>query len=112
MVEKDQVWAFQEDAQAVEAGNGLIRRVLAYSEDLMCVENTFEKGVAAPLHSHAHTQIAYISEGVFTFVVDGEVREMKKGDSVLLKSNVPHSCTCVEAGIVLDIFTPMRKDFV
>ena len=39
----DERWVFHENAEAVQAGQGVVRRVLAYSKDLMCVENTFEK---------------------------------------------------------------------
>lgn len=112
MINKGQCWVFHEEAQAQPAGEGFVRRVLAYGEALMCVENSFEKGSAAPLHSHPHVQTAYIVEGVFSFEVDGEAKIVRKGDSIFLKSNVPHACTCLETGVVLDIFTPMREDFV
>ena len=104
-------WVFHDKVEPQAAG-GFIRRVLAYDKDLMCVENAFQKGGAAPLHSHPHLQIAYIVEGRFTVEVDGEVKTMSKGDSVLVPGNVAHSVTCLEDGIVLDIFTPMREDFV
>ena len=37
----DERWVFHENAEPVQAGPGVVRRVLAYSKDLMCVENTF-----------------------------------------------------------------------
>ena len=40
----DERWVFHDDVKAEQAGEGVIRRVLAYSRDLMCVENTFETG--------------------------------------------------------------------
>ncbi|MBQ3192807.1 MAG: cupin domain-containing protein [Oscillospiraceae bacterium] len=112
MIEKGQQFAFWQDAVPQDAGNGLTRRVMAYNEEIMTVENSFAKGAIAPLHSHVHTQIAYVVEGIFDFEIAGEVRRVKKGDSMMLASNVPHGCKCLEAGIVLDVFTPMRKDFV
>jgi len=112
MTKKGQRWVFHKDAEAQTAGEGFVRRVLAFDEELMCVENAFETGAAAPLHSHPHLQIAYVTEGVFDFEVDGEVKTVRKGDSIWLESSIPHSVTCLEAGAVLDIFTPMRKDFV
>ena len=111
MTEKGQRWVMHQQAEAQNVG-GMIRRVLAFDKELMCVENTFTKGVAAPLHSHPHLQIAYIVEGVFDVEIDGEVKTLSKGDSVWLPSNIPHSVTCLEDGIVLDIFNPMREDFV
>lgn len=112
MTENGQRWVFHELAEAQPVGEGFVRRVIAYNDALMCVENSFEQGAAAPLHSHPHTQAAYIAEGVFDFEVDGEVKTVRKGDSIFLESNIPHAVTCLEKGIVLDIFTPMREDFV
>lgn len=111
MTEKGQRWVMHKEAEAQPAG-GFVRRVLAFDKELMCVENTFCKGEAAPLHSHPHLQIVYITEGLFSVAVAGEVRVLGKGDSALVPGNVEHSVTCLEDGAVLDIFTPMREDFV
>ena len=86
--------------------------VLAYTDGLMCVENTFEKGAVGALHHHPHTQITYVVSGAFEFTVDGVTRTVHKGDTILKEDGVEHGCVCTEAGILLDIFTPMREDFV
>lgn len=112
MTEKGQRWVPHEESEAQSGGENVIRRVLAYNEGLMCVENTFEKGAVGKLHSHPHTQITYVVSGVFSFTIDGEERIVKAGDTMLKENGVIHGCTCLEAGILLDIFTPMRKDFV
>lgn len=112
MVEKGQRWVFHEDTLAQNCAEGVIRRVLAYSGELMCVENTFEEGAIGSLHSHPHTQITYVVEGVFEFTIDGETKIVRKGDSMLKTDGVIHGCKCLEKGILLDIFTPMREDFV
>ena len=85
---------------------------LAYTDGLMCVENTFEKGAVGALHHHPHTQITYVVSGAFEFTVDGVTRTVHKGDTILKEDGVEHGCVCTEAGILLDIFTPMREDFV
>jgi len=78
----------------------------------MCVENAFEKGAAGALHSHPHTQITYVVSGRFSFTIDGETREVTAGDTLLKTGGVPHGCVCLEDGVLLDIFTPMREDFL
>ena len=112
MTQKGELWVFHEETEPQCGGKGVVRRVLAYNEGMMIVENTFESGAAAPVHSHPHLQTAYIAEGVFTFEIDGVGKVVKKGDSVLLPCSVPHGVVCHEAGIVVDIFAPMREDFV
>ena len=108
----DQRWVFHKDAEACEAAKGVTRRVLAYSEDMMCVENTFEEGAVGSLHSHPHTQITYVVSGEFEFEIEGEKKVVKAGDTMLKVDSVEHGCVCLKKGVLLDIFNPMRKDFV
>ena len=110
--EKKQRWVFHADALPQPAGAGVTRRVLAYTDGLMCVENTFEKGAVGALHHHPHTQITYVVSGAFAFTVDGVTRTVHAGDTILKEDGVEHGCVCTEAGILLDIFAPMREDFV
>ena len=110
--EKNQRWVKNSEIDLQKCGEGVARKILAYTDEMMCVENHFETGSVGALHSHPHLQTAYIAEGVFTFEIDGVGKIVKKGDSVLLPCGVPHAVICHEAGIVVDIFTPMREDFV
>ncbi|MBD5147408.1 MAG: cupin domain-containing protein [Oscillibacter sp.] len=112
MVEKKQRWVPHGDGVPEEAAPGVVRRVLAYTDGLMCVENHFAAGAEGALHSHPHTQITYVVSGAFSFTIDGETRTVRAGDTLLKEDGVPHGCVCLEEGILLDIFTPMREDFV
>ncbi len=110
--EKHQMWVPHADALAESGGSGVTRRVLAYTDGMMTVENTFEKGAVGAMHSHPHTQITYIVSGKFAFTIGDETREVTAGDTLLKEDGIIHGCTCLEAGVLLDIFTPMREDFV
>ena len=112
MTEKGQRWVPHAETLAQSGGEGVTRRILAYNDGLMCVENTFEEGAVGALHSHPHTQITYVVSGKFTFTIDGVTKTVTSGDTMLKTDGVVHGCTCLEAGILLDIFTPMREDFV
>lgn len=109
---KKQRWVEHGQTEPSPSGPGVTRRVLAYTDGLMCVENTFEKGAVGALHSHPHTQITYVVSGEFDFTIDGETRTVRAGDTLLKEDGVLHGCTCLEAGVLLDIFTPMREDFI
>lgn len=112
LTEKKQRWVPHAEALPQPAGEGVARRVLAYTDGLMCVENTFETGAVGALHHHPHTQITYVVSGAFEFTVEGETRTVRAGDTILKEDGVEHGCVCTEAGILLDLFTPMREDFV
>lgn len=112
MTEKGQRWVAHGDTLEQSGGEGVTRRVLAYSDSVMCVENTFEQGAVGALHSHPHTQITYIVSGEFEFSIDGETRLVRQGDTLLKENGVVHGCVCKKAGVLLDVFSPMREDFV
>ena len=109
---KNDRYCFYKDVEPQDLGGGVVRRVLAYSDDLMVVESTFEKGAVGSLHHHPHTQITYVVSGVFEFEIDGVKSVVKKGDTLLKMNDVVHGCVCLEAGVLLDIFNPYRQDFV
>ncbi len=109
---KNQTWNFNADLQAESTGELSYRKILAYTDPLMCVENHFQAGAVGAAHSHPHLQIVYVPNGKFEFTVAGETKIITAGDTVLIPGDVVHSCACLESGILLDIFTPMREDFV
>ena len=109
---KNDNWVFSEDVSYAPASEGVERKILAYTDELMIVENHFKQGSVGSLHSHPHTQITYVLEGEFEFEINGVKKIVKKGDSMLKKDGIVHGCVCLKEGKLLDIFTPMREDFV
>lgn len=109
---KNQQWVYNIDVDAEACASGVHRKVLAYCENLMCVENHFEAGAVGALHHHPHTQITYVVSGKYEFNINGVKHIVTEGDTMLKQDGVEHGCVCLEKGILLDIFTPMRADFV
>lgn len=96
----------------MEAAPGSDRRILSSNKELMLVEFRFDKdGEGAP-HNHAHTQTTYVASGRFEFTVAGKTSTLEPGDSLIIPSNVVHSCVCLEAGSLIDSFAPRRDDFM
>ncbi len=109
---KDKAVVYHSDAQSSAAAEGVTRRIKAFSDEVMCVENVFETGAVGALHSHPHTQLTYVVSGRFKFTVGDEVYEVGAGDTLLKTDGVIHGCVALEGGVMLDFFTPMRDDFV
>ena len=103
---------FHKDAPLNDLGGGVSRRVLAHTDQLMIVEVNFETGGVGSVHTHPHWQNTYVKSGRFRFTVDGEPVDVGPGDTLAFPSNIPHGTLCLEAGTLLDIFTPMRQDFL
>lgn len=96
----------------VKTDSGVTRQVLADSAELMVVAFRFDKGGKGALHSHPHVQSTYVEKGRFRFSIAGEEREVGPGDSFVIPSNAVHGCVCLEAGTLIDCFTPRRDDFL
>lgn len=109
---ENQVFVPHEHITPEPAGEGVVRRVLAYGPDAMCVENVFQTGGVGAMHHHPHTQITYIVSGRYRFTVGDQVREVGPGDTLLKRNGVDHGCVCLEGGVMIDFFTPMREDFL
>lgn len=101
-----------EDTVLQDLGGGNTRRVLAWNDELMAVEVGFDAGTVGVTHKHPHTQCSYIISGKFNYTVEGETVELKAGDCVIVPGNALHGTLCLEAGTLLDIFTPKREDFI
>ncbi len=109
---KGEQWVKYSDVPAEDLGGNVTRRVLAYGEDAMAVENSFETGAIGAMHCHPHTQITYIISGKFDFTIGEETRLVEAGDTLLKEDGVMHGCVCLEKGALIDFFSPMRKEFV
>lgn len=96
----------------VDADEGVRRRVLAHTEAAMTVEVEFQAGAAGAIHSHPHVQTIYVRSGTFDFVVDGKERRVTTGDSLVIPSGAEHGCKALEAGSLIDSFSPRRDDFL
>lgn len=110
--QKNQIWNYNEEISLEQCAEGVERKILAYTDELMCVENHFKKGAVGALHSHPHTQITYVVSGQFEFEIAGEKKVVNPGDSMLKRDGIVHGCVCLQEGILLDIFNPMRQEFV
>lgn len=100
------------DADWVDVGPGLRRRLLCHDEQLMMVEVAFEKGAVGALHSHRHIQVSFVASGVFELDIGGDKRVLKAGDSYRVPADVVHGAVALEPGVLIDTFTPHRADFL
>ncbi len=102
----------RKDTVAVDAGDGVKRRVLNSGGNLMIVEFTFNSGAVGKIHRHPHEQIGFVAKGSGVFTIDGKDTEVEAGDSMYVPSNALHGFRAYEDGAVLvETFYPQREDF-
>ena len=95
-----------------ELGGGVSRKFLGFDNQIMMVQVRFKKGALGSPHFHFHTQTTYVAEGKFEFEVDGEKKIVVAGDGVYIEPNLVHSAVCLEEGMLIDVFSPVREDFL
>jgi quercetin dioxygenase-like cupin family protein len=96
-----------EDAEA-----GVRRRILQAQGRLMLMEVRFAAGAAGYEHNHVHEQISYCIAGRFEYSLDGRIHVLAAGDSIYVPSNARHGAKALEAGSLIDVFTPVREDLL
>lgn len=100
------------DIQWEDLGNGIKRQLFGYNDQVMMVKVKFEQGAIGTLHQHPHIQVSYVESGIFELTIDGEKRSLKQGDGYFVLPNLLHGAVCIEPGVLIDVFTPHREDFL
>jgi quercetin dioxygenase-like cupin family protein len=95
-----------------EALPGVKIKTLVYGEKTLLTELRFNKGSALPAHSHPHEQTGYLIEGKLNLKIAGEVFEVHPGDSWSIPSNAEHSAEVLEDTVVVEVFSPVREDYL
>ena len=102
----------QASIQWEEMAPGIRRKIMAYDDQVMLVRVAFEAGGVGALHQHLHVQVTNIESGVFEIEIDNVKRILYAGDVFYVPSNSLHGAVCLEAGVLVDVFCPMRADFL
>lgn len=108
-------WKLSHELTTEQVKPGLQRQVMCYNDDIMLVKVIFGEemvGQRPALHSHPHSQSSYILSGKFEFHCGDKVQILSAGDSFYAEPNTPHEAYCLEPGIIIDGFSPIREDFL
>lgn len=91
---------------------GIKRQFLGYNDKIMAVRVWFDEGAVGQLHKHPHSQVAYVESGRFDVTVGEETKSLTAGDSFFVAPETMHGAVCKEAGVLIDMFSPAREDFL
>ena len=112
MVEQSNAFLLEDDIVWEDLGGGVQRQIMGYNGDLMMVKVKFETGAIGVQHQHIHTQVTHVHSGVFEATIDGQVQILRVGDGFFAEPMIWHGVVCLEAGILIDGFSPVREDFL
>jgi quercetin dioxygenase-like cupin family protein len=105
-------FCFAKKISWTELGGGVSRKILGWDKQMMMVKVRFEPGAVGALHQHIHTQTTYCAKGKFEFTIGDEKRVISYGDGIYVPPNILHGVICLEEGVLIDVFSPVREDFL
>ncbi len=98
--------------EPVEQLNAAIGRQMLHMEGMTVARILLTAGAVVPEHAHANEQVANVLEGRLRFEVGGEEVVAGAGESIAIPAHVPHAVEAIEDSVVLDVFAPVRDDWV
>lgn len=86
--------------------------VLAIGKESMVTKMLYKKSDSVPFHKHPNEQNGYVITGQYKLRYDQKEYILAKGDSYSIPANMEHAMEIIEAGEVIDVFTPVRQDYL
>ena len=99
------------DVGQIEMAAGLRRRTMATTDEAMLCEFLIERGTEIPPHSHRNDQVGYLVFGRLQITIGSETRLLQPGDSYAIPGGVTHSARAEVDSLVIDVFSPPRRDY-
>ncbi len=91
---------------------GVSLKTLAHGKQTLLTEFKLSLGTVIPEHHHVSEQTGYLVSGALLLTIDGEQYEVKPGDSWCIESNVLHSVQVLEDSVAVEVFSPVRKEYL
>jgi quercetin dioxygenase-like cupin family protein len=95
-----------------EMREGVLRQSLAHGDKTHMVKFRLQAGVEIPTHEHPHEQTGFLLQGKMIMVIEGEECPLEAGDSWSLRGGVPHGVKVLDECLVLEIFSPVREEYM
>jgi quercetin dioxygenase-like cupin family protein len=103
---------FTWESVPLEVLSEMISRKVISGDKAMVSQVFLKKGAVVPEHHHESEQITYIMDGALKFELEGREVTVRKGEVLRIPSHVPHRAVALEDTLDLDIFSPIRADWL
>ena len=95
-----------------QAVKGVWMKTLVYGEQTLFTEFKLEAGNILPRHSHEQEQTGYLVSGGIQLTISDKTYEVGPGDSWCIPSNVEHEAKILTDSVAIEVFSPVRKDYL
>lgn len=102
----------QENVKYRDLIDGVQLGTLVYGEKTLMGQFRLAGGSDLPVHHHPYEQTGYLISGRIVLTIDGVDHEAGPGDSWCIAADVPHSARAIEDSLALEVFSPVREDYL
>jgi quercetin dioxygenase-like cupin family protein len=95
----------------LEIAPGIVGRIVT-ATNMTVAHVSLAAGADLPEHFHVHEQVVNVIEGELELTVEGKTHVLVPGTAIVIPSNVPHSGRAITDVKVIDVFQPVREDFI
>jgi quercetin dioxygenase-like cupin family protein len=100
------------DEIALEKITEMVSRKIVAGDREMLAQTYLKRGALVPLHAHVSEQMTYVLQGALRFLVEGEEVIVREGEVIHIPSGVSHQAEALEDTFELDVFSPVREDWI
>ena len=100
------------DEIALDKVTEMVSRKIVAGSRQMLAQIYLKRGAVVPMHAHESEQMTYVLQGALKFYLEGEETIVREGEVLHIAPGVPHQCEALEDTFELDVFSPIRRDWV
>lgn len=91
---------------------GIRQKTLVFGDRTLMTEFLLTKDSVLPNHSHPYEQTGYLVKGHIILKIGDTEYDAVVGDSWCIPSNVNHGAEIIEDSVAIEIFSPVREDYL
>lgn len=91
---------------------GISQKTLVYGDKTLMTEFRLKKGSILPRHSHPHEQTGYLVSGKIRLHIEDQSYDCGPGDSWCVAGNAEHGADVIEDAVAIEVFSPVREEYI
>jgi quercetin dioxygenase-like cupin family protein len=100
------------DKMPLEKLSDKVFRRFIYGENVTLVHFDIKKGAIVTTHHHPSEQMSYVTKGKMKVASAGKEFIVSAGEVIHIAPEVKHQFEALEDSIIIDVFSPTRKDWL
>lgn len=110
-MKKGRVYSSSPDGY-IEVVEGIYRKTLVWGSNALLTEFKLTGGRDLPLHQHDEEQVGYLLSGHIILIIDNDQFDIHPGDSWAIPGGVNHSAKILQDSVAIEVFSPVRIDYL